>query len=316
MSMKNNGEIEVISPGILTLLTDLGRYGQHRLGLTTGGPMDLEAFTWANLLCGNQPNLTALEVTLGGLEIIVREPTQIALTGAPGVLRVNCKEIPMWQSHFVTQGDRLSINAGQFGLRSYIAIAGGFSVHPIFDSTSTVVRERIGGLYKNGLPLKAGDVLHSNPAKRTCCLMADDSCVPRYSDKLSLRLVTGYQFSEFALSEQHKVFSNEFRVTDRMDRMGVQLAGTRIKNSGSELLSEGICYGAVQVPADGQPIIMLNDRQTIGGYPKLGSVLSLDCFLFSQLRSGAKVRFEALDMLTAHNLLHLNKYRQKRLVAC
>ncbi len=298
---------EVQQPGILSLLLDGGRFGQHGIGLTTGGPADREAYAWANRLLGNDPNATAVEVSFGGLVLTAQNDGWICITGAELPFTIDGEEAPAWTTVAVRKGQEIALGYATAGCRAYLAVAGGFDVVHQFGSSATVVREGIGGL--NGGPLRAGDTLPCASGNvATPCRLATEH-QPRYTDELTLRLIPGYQQAHFSPGEQARLFHAEYVVGERCDRMGYRLEGAAIGCDIQGILSEGICLGAVQIPADGQPIVLLQDRQTIGGYPKMGSVLSLDCAALAQLRPGARVRFTPVTMEEAHNALHLAAFR-------
>ena len=298
--------LKVMNPGILALLQDGGRFGQHSLGLTTGGPMDPVAFKWANRLVGNDLNATSIEMTVGGFKAKAMTAMSLAITGAKTVITINGESKPQWQTLEMTEGDELDIAYASEGCRIYLAVAGGFDVTSQFGSTSTVVREGIGGIDGNGLT--ANTLLKIKPIKqRPNIKRLNDH--PVYDREVSLRVVPGYQDHAFSRQQQRRFFYHEFEVTDLADRMGYRLKGPRIACDCEGILSEGICLGAIQIPADGQPIILMNDRQTIGGYPKIGSVFSLDLAKLAQLTQGAKIRFEPISIDQAHNLLHLAKHQ-------
>jgi biotin-dependent carboxylase-like uncharacterized protein len=301
----------VTNAGVLSLIQDGGRYGAFNLGLTNGGPADSLAFYWANRLCGNDLNTTAIEVSIGGLSLIAQMDCVIAVTGAPMPLSINGTAEPLWQSLMIKAGDNITLGYSPQGVRSYIAVAGGFVIKPSFGSTATVCRETVGGL-RGGklaehdiLPIQALSCLGYQPEK----LMLPEHEQPKYPNELILHTVLGYQKDNFSSIEKRLLFSNEYQISKHWDRMGYRLQGRAVKANIKGILSEGICYGAVQVPADGQPIVLLNDRQTIGGYPKIGSVISQDCAKLSQLRQGDKVRFEPISMSQADNMFHLNLAR-------
>ena len=299
--------MKVIQPGVMTLLQDGGRYGRHRIGLTTGGPLDREAFQWANRLCANDDNATAIEVSIGGLVLEVQTDTQVALAGADMVLKINKQAVSGWTTHAVKAGQRIELGYAQNGCRAYLAVAGGFSINPMFGSTATVVREKLGGLA--GAALANGDVLPCSGGKNVPRMTLAMQHRPHYEKSITLRVIPGYQQRHFTPAQQALFFSSEYTISDQCDRMGYRLEGQAITAGISGMLSEGICYGAIQIPANGQPIVLLNDRQTIGGYPKMGSVLSLDIAKLTQLLPGGKVRFEAITMAEAHNALHLADWR-------
>lgn len=308
--------LRVKQPGMLSLLQDGGRFGQHRIGLTCGGPLDLPALRLANALLHNAPDSTALEVSFGGLQLEVLHDTMIAVTGGDSPFAINGEEREIWRSHVVHAGDILSFGFATRFCRCYLAVTGGFDVTPRFGSTATVPREGIGGL--NGGRLVEGDMLPcaSHPAQQ--CLRLPEHERPRYSNQIQVRVMPGYQQHHFSRLQQRRFFSGHYQVTDRADRMGYRLQGPSISCDIEGILSEGICHGAIQIPADGQPIVLLNDRQTIGGYPKIGSALSLDTALLGQLMPGADVHFTPITQYHAHNALHLaaSRYRQLRALPC
>jgi biotin-dependent carboxylase-like uncharacterized protein len=317
----------VTHAGVLSLLQDAGRYGVFNLGLTNGGPADVLAFSWANRLCGNVLNATAIEVNLGGLQLTAQIDSVIAVTGAPMALTLNGRQQPLWRSFKVQAGDNIAFGYAPQGVRCYLAVAGGFVITPSFGSTATVCRESIGGL--TGGKLVVNDVLPcqftdngdrdstSQGIAKPSLLMLPEHLQPSYSNDLVLRTILSYQQQHFSSIAKRLFFSSDYQVSKDWDRMGYRLQGRAINADINGILSEGICYGAVQFPADGQPIVLLNDRQTIGGYAKIGAVISSDCAKLAQLRQGDKVHFEAISMSQADNLFHLNlsNFKQSQLLA-
>ena len=297
----------VLAPGVLSLLQDLGRFGQAALGLTTGGPMDPQSAYWANRLLSNPQGSTLIECSVGGLQLKANGSSYIAVTGANAALTINGKAAQAWTTHKVSNGDVIELAMASQGLRCYLAVAGGFDVKPQFGSTSTVLREGVGGL--NGNKLQAGDSLPAAQVASLPRLQLPAQYRPQFNRILTLRLIEGYQAASFASTERQRFYLNSYQVTPQADRMGYKLKGGAIRCQQSQLLSEGICYGAVQIPPDGQPIVLLNDRQTLGGYPKIGSVLSLDCALLSQAGAGVEVYFTPISAEQAHNALCLAKVR-------
>lgn len=301
-------------PGILTLIQDRGRFGQHAIGLTTGGPLDPEAFDLCNRLLQNPQNSTVLEASFGGLHLLAEVDTFICVTGADMPLRINDKEQPLWQVLKIHAGDTIALDYARSGCRSYLGVAGGFDIAPTFGSTATVTREGLGGL--DGGKLQVGDVLpcSQHTARRRLFLPAAQQ--PLYPDSITVRVMPGYQDHQFSRLQQRRFFNHNYTVSDRCDRMGYRLEGPTISCEIEGILSEGICYGAIQIPADGQPIVLLNDRQTIGGYPKIGSALSLDAAKLAQLTPGATARFSPVSIHEAHNALHLaHSFSRRRALA-
>ena len=301
----------VKQPGLLSLLQDRGRFGAHRLGLTTGGPLDIVAFYWANRLLDNDPNATCIEISFGGLELEAEVATSFAITGADAACKLNGEAVPQWQTLDIAPGDRLEVGFANRGTRCYLGVRGGFVIAPSFGSSSTVVREKIGGL--DGDKLQAGDRLPCNAARLERHRRVAERDRPVYGDSARLRVVRGYQQADFGALQQWRFFNSEYRLTDRCDRMGFRLEGETVHSKRVGMLSEGICPGAIQIPADGQPIVLMNDRQTIGGYPKIGSVIGIDTAKLAQLSPGASVRFEAIGIEQAHNIHCLERARFARI---
>ncbi len=304
--------------GMHTLIQDLGRFGAFNIGLTNGGPLDKLAFQWANRLCQNSLSATALEITVGGLELVAIAATKIAVTGAELTLSINNQKQELWRSYCVECGDVIKLGFASAGVRTYLAVAGGFQIKLSFGSSATVCRENMGGL--QGTPLVDGDFLPTiqlDTIDNNNFILAEQHR-PSYGNEVTLRTIMSYQQQHFSAVQQRLFFSSEFTVSEHCDRMGYRLTGIEIKANIEGILSEGICHGAVQIPADGQPIVLLNDRQTIGGYPKIGAVIAIDTAKLAQLGQGAKVRFESISMEAAHNLNHLalSLFEQTQLQCC
>ncbi|MBV1787571.1 biotin-dependent carboxyltransferase family protein [Marinobacterium sp. D7] len=295
----------VRQPGLMTLITDSGRIGHHRIGLTTGGPLDPMAFAWANRLLGNEPNATALEISIGSLVLEAQVDTWLVLTGGELPLKINGKEMERWQAHRVNVGDRIEAGFSQAGARGYLAVSGGFDIPPTFGSTATVQREKLGGL--NGQKLQSGDRLPCASAPDAGGFRLPAPYQPNYRNTAPLRVILGYQQDAFSAVQKQLFFTSSYRISDRADRMGYRLEGPAIPPSINGILSEGICLGAIQVPSDGQPIVLLNDRQTIGGYPKIGSLFSQDLARLAQMLPGTEISFTPFTQDEAHNQLLLNQ---------
>lgn len=310
-------QLRVISPGILSLLQDAGRFGKGQLGLTQGGPVDGHSFRWANMLVGNPINSTLIEHSAGGLILQAQSTCTVAVTGATLPLSLNGQAIPCWQAIPLQAGDELALGSFSRGLRAYIAVAGGIAAIPQFGSTATVMREGIGSPR-----LQAGDMLpltSQTAAPKPPANSAIDSQIHSRSlpgdEPLILRLIEGYQAPLFSACQRARFYLNPYTVSSQSDRMGYKLSGSAIVCDTTQLLSEGISYGAVQIPPDGQPIVLLNDRQTLGGYPKIGNVLSLDCWVLAQATPGTRVQFSPISAEAAHNALQLDAARFAREIA-
>ena len=299
----------VRNPGFLALLQDYGRYGYQHIGVTTGGPMDEHAFLWANRLLGNACNAAQIEITVGMLALEASRATTIALTGADLGATLNGRPIKPWRTYGISPGDQLKFASPLNGLRGYLAVRGGFEVAPQLGSASTVTREKLGGLGQNGDKLQKGDILPYQAFHGDIHNRMPDRFIPDYRAPLLLGVICGYQYDSFDAAEIRRFFSEEYVIGKDIDRMGYRLSGTPVHSRLNGIVSEGIAYGAIQIPSDGQPIVLLRDRQTIGGYPKIGCVSSLDCGKLSQRGPGARVRFEPrdLDTVTGERII-FNRY--------
>ncbi|MCB1761629.1 MAG: biotin-dependent carboxyltransferase family protein [Gammaproteobacteria bacterium] len=295
---------EVLKPGVLSLIQDFGRYGWQQLGYTQGGPMDEHAFLWANRLLGNRPDAPQIEITYGGLELRVIGRTMAAVTGADLNATLNGEPLQHWFSFPLQTGDRLFFSHPRNGLRAYLAVRGGLTIPVTMGSCATVMRERVGGLDGKGGKLQQGDTLPWYEQERSRPQGVPWRFVPDYTATLTMRLIAGYQHRHFPPKALHRLYSESYRVSQKIDRMGYCLSGAPIECPLDGIVSEGISYGAVQIPSDGQPIVLLKDRQTIGGYPKLGCIAALDAGKLAQRMSGATVRFTParLPEVTAERL--------------
>ena len=293
--MSSSQVAEVIEPGFYTTVQDFGRFGQLARGITRGGPLDEQAFLWGNRLLENPYNAAQLEVTAGGLQLTFSRAAQLCVCGAPVALRIDQQLQPTWQVLNVAAGSRLSIQAGPIGLRSYVAIAGGFIATPVAGSVATVRRDQLGGLHADGRALQAGDRLYAEaqtlaiPQRRP----QRDMLAPlTIGEPLTLTIIASGQHQQFSQAAHELLVSQVYRVTPAHDRMGVRLAGGQpLDWQHPQLISEPLAVGAVQVPPNGQPIVMLNDRQTLGGYPKIATLSWSARCLLAQAGAGSLLQF-------------------------
>jgi len=305
---------QILQPGILSLFQDRGRFGHAHLGLTNGGPADTLAFDYANSLLNNAEGSTAIEITAGGMKLQCEHDCQIAITGAKADISLNNVPAPQWTVLTLHAGDNLDIGYTQDGCRLYLAIRGGFHLTPQLGSTATVIREGIGGY--DGTALRAGQRLFSLPASVVPEIALDQAAIPTYPKTLNLRVIAGYQFEQFDALQRARFFNSGYTVTKQADRMGYRLSGTSIAFPSRALYSEGICTGAIQIPPDGQPIVLGVDKQTIGGYPKIGTLLSLDLSRLMQASQGVEVRFTAISIEDANGILALHRARRNHFIPC
>ena len=292
--------LKVINPGLQCLIQDKGRFGVGEAGLSQGGPADEHSSHWANRLLKNDSHCALIEVALGLAEFELLCSATLAITGADGQATVNGSSITNWSSFQVKAGDRIRFNgckAGQ-GRFSYLAIKGGFQLKPALGSVATVVRNSLGGL--DGGALKASDCLSGCKGELTdnVCRKVPGKFIPDYSQILELGLIEGYQHRRFSSRAMNSFYSQQFTVSARSDRMGFQLENGRLElpDNLTGIISEGIAAGAVQIPADGQPIILMQDRQTLGGYPKIGCISRKSLSQLAQRQPGSKVYFRPVSL--------------------
>ena len=286
-------EISVIRGGMLTTVQDLGRRGHRGVGVPLSGAMDVFALRVANLLVGNPEDAAALEFTLVGPELVFSTDALVAVGGA------EFDGVAAWRPFVVRAGEHLKFGAARRGCRACLAVAGGLEIAPVLGSRSTYLRAGLGGF--QGRALRDGDVLQAPDVTRgfTGHWRIDGRILPAYSAVPTLRVVRGAQADEFG----GVPYVSEFKVSPQSDRMGVRLAGTKLARIGSaELVSSAVAPGTVQVPPDGQPIVLMADAQTIGGYPQVAHVISVDLPLVAQLRPGDTLRFAEVTLEEAHKL--------------
>jgi biotin-dependent carboxylase-like uncharacterized protein len=285
--------LRVITPGPLTTIQDGGRRGWLRFGVPDSGALDCRALAVANLLVGNRPETGALEMTLAGGTFAAEGAMRIALAGADMPMTIDGVPAARERSHRLAAGAVLSIGAARSGARAYLAASGGFAVAPVFGSTATHLRAGIGGF--EGRALRAGDVVPvAGPPPAGPDLRLSGEPLPRPA---RLRVVPGPQDDHFTPAALALLCEAVFTVTAQSDRMGYRLSGPALAHTaGFNIVSDGIAPGSIQVPGDGQPIILLADRQTTGGYPKIATVISADLAALGQMRPGDAVRFEAVTL--------------------
>lgn len=300
------GQIKILNPGLMTTVQDLGRYSYQQYGVSVSGAMDYVAARLANILLGNDENEGLLEITLMGPEIEFLGSTIIAITGADSEPLINKIPISMNKSVAVSKGDILSFKGIKKGCRSYLAFADGIDVPLVMGSKSTFLKGGIGG-YK-GRALKAGDILNIGSMQEPCNLLGSElnNFYDYGSDKIKLRLLLGPQDTSFTNEGIETLLSNEYTVTTNSDRMGYTLEGPVIDHKESaDIISDGIAMGAIQVPSKGNPIIMMADRQTTGGYTKIANVITVDLPKLAQAKPGDKILFEKVSLSEAQDI-----YRQ------
>lgn len=272
----------------LAQLQDRGRFAVRHIGVTQGGALDWVAAHWANRLLGNHPDCAVAEIPLGGLSLRCEQDSVLAITGADLAATLDDRPVAPWQSFAVHRGQQLTFHTPVSGVRSYLAAPGGFTAPVVLASRATVVREKLGGLAGDGQPLSKGDRLECADHKPPVAALPA-ALIPDYRASPRLAMLAGPRLADFSGRSLFDAFNLAWQVDPRSDRMGVRLAGPALHYSGPGVISEGIALGAIQVPPDGQPIVLLNDRQTIGGYPCLGSLTPLAVARLAQCAVGDRV---------------------------
>lgn len=300
------GKINILNQGLLTLIQDTGRYGYQQFGVPVSGVMDSFAHRIGNILVDNDETEAVLEVTMMGPQIVFQSDEVIAITGGDLSPMINGTAAQMWKSIHVKEGDRLSFGGMKKGCRSYIAFAGGIDVPEIMGSKSTYMKAKIGGF--EGRPLKTGDVLNIGVPKKDYYQVKDrvvpSKYIPQYDNTSEVRVVLGPQDECFTQKGIETFLGSEYTVTNECDRMGFRLDGNEIEHvDGGDIISDGIAFGAIQIPGHGKPIIMMADRQTTGGYTKIANVISIDLFKIAQSKPGDKIIFKIVTIEEAHRLL-------------
>jgi len=288
--------LRVIRPGMLSLIEDGGRTGYGAIGITPGGPADRYSARWANHLLGNRPGSPLLEITLGGARFEALGPLRIALTGADAPLTINDVPRPLWHRYLLKKGDVVALGMARRGLRVYLATEGGWQCRPKLGSCAATLREHLGEALETGALLRGAP-----PTASALPAHVPPRFQRAFDPDLTLRVVASYHHDLFPLSARECFFSQRYRVTTATDRMGCRLSGKAIDTPG-EILSEPTTLGAVQIPSDGQPIVLLAERQTIGGYPVIGTVIPCDVDRLAQAQPGSRVMFRPVSLAAARRL--------------
>jgi antagonist of KipI len=312
--MNQVAAFEVIEPGILTTVQDLGRYGFSQFGVPPSGALDIFSYRVGNLLVGNKEEEASLETIVMGLKLKVLREVVIAITGGDLYPTLNGESFEMWRTHLLVEGDVVNFKRVRSGCRAYLALSGGLIVPKIMGSRSTYLSGRFGGL--QGRALKRRDILytldHPLPLIKLGLRFPGD-WIPSFKKEIMLRVILGPQDYHFAEKGFQTFSSSAYQVTPQCDRMGVRLEGPKVERKPDveeSIISEGLISGAIQVPGDGKPIIILTELVT-GGYTKIATVISTDLTKVAQLKPGDQVRFEPISIEEAHHLLKEQEGRLK-----
>lgn len=310
--------LSILHPGLLTTVQDLGRAGYQQAGVPVGGAMDALALRVGNLLVGNPEGAAGLEITLRGPRLRFDAGGLLALTGADLSPTLNSQPVGMNRPVWAPAGAELAFGAPRAGGRAYLAVAGGVAVAPVLGSRATYLRAGLGGWH--GRALRAGDVLPvgtpSPPGQRIIAFLAKNQSTitqagltpgpqldsgPRH--RPVIRAVRGPEYVQFAAASQRAFWAEPFAITAAADRMGYRLHGPPLlRLTDAELLSSAVTFGTVQVPPGGQPIVLLADRQTTGGYPRLAQAITADFGALAQAAPGQALRFQEVSLAEAQAL--------------
>ncbi|PWE69683.1 KipI antagonist [Bacillus cereus] len=309
-------DVEVLHAGMFTTVQDLGRSYYQQFGVPVGGAMDKNALRLINMLVGNEENETGLEMTILGPKLLIKKTTLLAIGGVDMEPLLNGERIPLWRPILAEEGSMLCFGKVKNGCRAYVTFAGGIHIEGTLGSKSTYIRAAIGGI--EGRMLKKGDCFqigtYSEMANRFIQDLQKDeriktkwvisnSVLPKYKKHPKLRVIADFEYDQFTEESRKAFFTKEYKVSNYADRMGYRVEGevlNRIEEK--EILSSPVTFGTIQVPNGGQPIILMADRQTTGGYPRMGNIISVDLPLLAQLKPGDYVSFEKITLEEAEQL--------------
>ncbi len=311
--------ILVEAPGLLTTIQDLGRHGYQHFGVGPGGAMDEASHRFANLLAGSSPKRPSLEITLAGPTLRFETDSLFALCGGDLSPQIEERPVPLWRPVMVRAGSRLSFGRPIHGARCYLAVGGGFRIPKVMGSTSTNLAAGFGGF--QGRRLRAGDRLETGPFPKDLCPSLQEKFGRQGAAFLgagwfapwigeldfvrpsTLRVIRGPQWELLTEHSRAAFLGGTFQVAPNSDRMGLRLLGSRLAlEKPLEMISSGVTAGTIQVPPDGSPILLMADRQTIGGYPRIGELATVDIPKAAQLRPGESLQFKPVTIEEAQGL--------------
>jgi antagonist of KipI len=307
----NTPIFKVIKPGLQTTVQDLGRFGFREYGVSPSGAMDSYSLQMGNLLVGNGLGEAALEAPLIAPVLLALHDVSIAISGGNFTPKINNQEVPLWKCTVIKKGQILSFGRVKEGANTYISVAGGIQVPHVLNSKSTYLTGEFGGL--DGRALKEGDILHGNPCVRRNRFL-HTKFIPEYTNPLTVRIIAGPHKDKFTPLGFETFLTGEYIISPQSNRMGFQLSGPKIEHSSTaDIISDAIPLGGIQVPSSGQPIILMAEHQTTGGYSRIGTVISIDIPLLAQARPGTRIRFKEISLHSAQNLVIESRNRIKYL---
>jgi len=294
---------QVLKPGLFTTVQDLGRYGYLKYGVPISGAMDTFSLVAANLLVANKPTDACLEITLIGPELQALTKTQIAITGGVVSSKINDNDAPMWQTLEIQEGDVVSFGRMESGCRAYLSIRGGINTSLVLGSRSAYVRGGFGGI--NGRQLQTGDIIEGfeAPLLKVAYSMPQE-LTPQFTGEFTAHIILGPQAEMFTDTGINTFLSSQYKVTSEADRMGYRLEGPMIEHKAkADIVSDALLPGAIQVPKNGKPIVIMRDAQTTGGYAKIAVAITPDVSLLGQAKPNDVIEFSKITMRQAHEKL-------------
>ncbi|MGP4064521.1 biotin-dependent carboxyltransferase family protein [Oceanobacillus sp. M65] len=303
---------QVIKPGIQTTFQDMGRTGYQQFGVPVSGAMDRFSLQVANILAGNKRTSPCLEITLVGPTLLAKTTMTIVITGANLSPTCNGEPIAMWKTVRIEEGDELVFGKHQSGVRAYLAVSGGFETPAYFGSSS------VDGNSGFGKSLEIEDVIKGYPVMEKTGISVANTLIPIYQKRVKISLIEGPHTDYFTQADRTTFFTEPYKVGANSNRMGYRLEGQAIKPEKVKVWSDGIPFGGVQITSAGEPIILMADRQTTGGYPRIGTVSSTDIPKIAQLIPGGEVSFKRVSVEKAEEdarkqekfLIRLKQFRQ------
>ena len=299
--------ITIEEPGLLSTIQDLGRYEYQKYGVPTSGALDSLAFQIGNILLGNTNENPGIETTMIGPTIKFNSNMWICITGAQSSPMLNGNEIKMWKPIYVRKNSILKWGALNWGIRSYILFKMDMEIEKTMNSYSTNTGLGIGG-HNDGLPLKKGDKLNLINSNSSIPILNNNFDYTKHyipqENEITLRIILGPHDDYFNQNQINKFLSSEYKITPQSNRIGYRLSGSQIKHANkSDIISEGGALGSIQIPGEGQPIILLQDRGTTGGYPKIATIATVDIPKLAQAQPGQVIKFEKIDIEESISLL-------------
>lgn len=296
------GELEVLDAGFMTTVQDHGRYGYRKYGVPVSGVMDEHSYRLANWLVGNTPNTPVLELTLTGGVFKFHSDAIVGISGGEAELAVDEKPIVSNKTIRITKGEILKIARVTAGCRVYLAIAGDWDIEQVMGSYSTCLAANFGGF--KGRPMKKGDrITWQCDMEKKVERMVPKKLLPHFSTRQTIRIIEGVEWDLLSEKQKTVFLGTDFSISSQSNRMGIRLEGTftEFENRG-EMVSSPVLPGIIQMPASGLPIILMNDGQSVGGYPRIAKVIDADLWRLGQIWTNNKIRFEHISLKKAKEL--------------